>query len=149
LAFEVAYPYTETHGREWITSVQHEHATGRARRFAVALRGDNRLVGGCGLDGELPDGVTDEPVLGYWLGQPYWGNGYGREAVAALVDYAFRSFAAETISAYTDPANAASQRILLYCGLERIGEVDLVKPTRNGASRVPLFRTPSGVRRNS
>jgi 8-oxo-dGTP diphosphatase len=142
------YPYTETHGREWIASVQHEHATGCARRFAVALKGDNRLIGGCGLDGEMLDGVTDEPVLGYWLGQPYWGNGYGCEAVAALVDYTFRTFAAEAISAYTDPANIASQKVLLKCGLERTGEIDLVRPTRNGASRVPLFRTPPAALRS-
>jgi hypothetical protein len=37
-----------------------------------------------GLDGKIPGDVSGESVLGYWLGQPYWGNGYGREAVACL-----------------------------------------------------------------
>ena len=83
---------------------------------------------------------TAEPALGYWLGQPYWGNGYGREAVAAIIDYGFRTLGIETIRAYTDPSNAASQKVLLHCGLIRVGEIELSKPTRHGARRAPLFR---------
>src|SRR6266849_2718267 len=41
------------------------------------------------------------------------GNGYGREAVAAVIDYEFRTIGIETIRAYTDPSNAASQKVLL------------------------------------
>ena len=43
----------------------------------------------------------------------------------------------ETIQAISDPSNAASQKVLLACGLKRAGEFDLIKPTRNGALRVP------------
>jgi RimJ/RimL family protein N-acetyltransferase len=46
----------------------------------------------------------------------------------------------ETIRAYTDPGNLTSQRVLLRCGLKKIGEIDLTKPTRLGARRAPLFR---------
>jgi RimJ/RimL family protein N-acetyltransferase len=74
------------------------------------------------------------------LGQPYWGNGYGREAVAAVIDYGFHTLGLETIRAYTDPSNAASQRVLLHCGLQNAGEIELIKPTRHGALRAPLFR---------
>jgi RimJ/RimL family protein N-acetyltransferase len=74
------------------------------------------------------------------LGQPYWGNGYGREAVAAVIDYGFRTLGIETIRAYTEPRNAASQKVLLHCGLKNVGEIELIKPTRHGAQRAPLFR---------
>jgi RimJ/RimL family protein N-acetyltransferase len=135
----VPHPYTEAHGQEWITSVQQEHSTSRPRRFAIALNDTDRLIGGVGLDGN-PGDASDEPALGYWLGQPYWGNKYGREAVAALIDYAFRTLGIKTIRAFTDPGNSASQKVLQYCGLERIGEIELIKPTRNGAHCAPLFR---------
>ena len=92
-----------------------------------------------GLDGTTGDG-GEEPALGYWLGQPYWGNGYAREAAAAVIDYGFRTLGLETIRAYTDPGNAASQRVLLHCGLKRIGEIELLKPTHHGERRAPLFR---------
>jgi len=133
------HPYTEADGREWIARVQQDHATGRPRRFAIALKKTGRLIGGVGLDGSTGDD-SEEPALGYWLGEPYWGNGYAREAVAVVIDYGLRTLGVETIRAYTDPSNLASQKILLHCGLEKIGEIELTKPTRHGARHAPLFR---------
>ena len=135
----IPHPYTEADARDWIAKVQENHATGRPRRFAIALKKTDRLIGGVGLDGSTGDG-SDEPALGYWLGQPYWGNGYAREAAAAIIDYGFRALSLETIRAYTDPGNAASQKVLLVCGLKRIGEIELIKPTHHGERRAPLFR---------
>jgi RimJ/RimL family protein N-acetyltransferase len=135
----VPHPYTEADGRKWIALVQQDHATGQARRFIIASRKTDRLIGGVGLDGSSGDD-SDEPSLGYWLGQPYWGNGYGREAVAAVIDYGFRALGLRTIRAYTDPSNAASQKVLLHCGLKHVGEIELIKATRHGALRAPLYR---------
>ena len=118
---------------------QENHAAGCPRRFAVALKETDRLIGGVGLDGTTGDG-SDEPALGYWLGQPYWGNGYAHEAAAAIIDYGFRTLGLETIRAYTDPGNAASQKVLLHCGLKNVGEIELLKPTHHGERRAPLFR---------
>jgi Acetyltransferase (GNAT) domain len=112
---------------------------GRPRRFAIALKGSDRIIGGVGLDGSTGT-ETDESALGYWLGQTYWGNGYARGTVAAVIDYGFRTLAIETIRAYTDPSNAASQKVLLHCGLINVGEIELTTPTRHGARRAPLFR---------
>jgi 8-oxo-dGTP diphosphatase len=135
----VPHPYSEADGREWIAQVQQDHATGRPRRFAIALKETDRIIGGVGLDGSTGE-ESHEPALGYWLGQAYWCNGYGREAVAAIIDYGFRSLGIDTIRAYTDPRNAASQKVLLHCGLINVGEIELTKPTRHGAWRAPLFR---------
>src|SRR5690242_15838575 len=106
------YPYTKADGREWIARVQQDHATGRPRRFAIALKQTDRLIGGVGLDGSTGDD-SEEPALGYWLGQPYWGNGYASEAVAAVIDYRLRTLGLDTIRAHTDPSNLASQKS--YC----------------------------------
>jgi ribosomal-protein-alanine N-acetyltransferase len=135
----IPHPYTEADGRDWIARVQENHATGRPRRFAIALKETDRLIGGVGLDGTTGDG-SEEPALGYWVGQPYWGNGYAREAAAAVIDYGFQTLGLETIRAYTDPGNAASQKVLLHCGLRKVGEIELLKPTHHGERRAPLFR---------
>ena len=135
----VPHPYTEADGREWIARVQQDHATGRPLRFAIALKVADRLIGGVGLDGSTGD-QSEEPALGYWVGQPHWGNGFAREAVAAVIEYGLRSLGMETIRAYTDPSNLASQEVLLHCGLKQVGEIELIRPTHNDARRAPLFR---------
>jgi RimJ/RimL family protein N-acetyltransferase len=119
--------------------VQQDQTTGGPWRFAVALKETDRLIGGAGLDGSTGD-ESEEHALGYWLGQPYWGNGYRREAIAAIIDYGYRTLGIETIRAYTDPSNAPSQRVLLHCGVKNAGEIQLTKPTRHGARRAPLCR---------
>jgi len=135
----VPHPYTEADGRKWIAFVRQDHATGCPLRFAVALKETDRVIGGVRLGGNTGD-EREELALGYWVGQPYWGNGYGREAIAAIIDYGFRTLGIETIRAYTDPSNARSQKLLEHCGLKNVGEIELTKPTRHGARRAPLFR---------
>lgn len=135
----VPHPYTDADGRAWIDLVRKDHETGRPTRFAIALKDDDGLIGGAGLDGDAGDGST-EPSLGYWLGQPYWGNGYAREAVAAIIQYGFATLGTESIRAYTDPSNTPSQKVLVHCGLANAGEIELLQPTRHGARRAPLFR---------
>jgi RimJ/RimL family protein N-acetyltransferase len=50
---------------------------------------DGKLIGGCGLFGYSETDRTAE--LGIGIGdRAYWGQGYGREAVGLLLDYAFR-----------------------------------------------------------
>jgi RimJ/RimL family protein N-acetyltransferase len=139
------HPYSEADGRSWIVSVQAEHTAGAPRRFAIALRDSGRIIGGVGLDAD-PGDDADETALGYWLGEPYCGLGDGREAAAGMIDYGFRTLGLASIRAYTDPANARSQRVLLACGLAPAGEIALRKPTRSGATRAPLFRIVSPSR---
>lgn len=57
--------------------------------FAItANEAAGRLIGHCGLWRHDQLGRTVE--LGITIVREYWGRGYGREAVALLVDYAFR-----------------------------------------------------------
>lgn len=137
------HPYGEEHGRDWIAHIRADHAGGRPVGFAIALKEDDRLIGGGGLDGSTGDGST-EAALGYWLGKPYWGKGYGREAVAALIEYGLNQLGLPSLRAYTDPANAASQKLLLACGMIPAGEIELAHPTHHGATQAPLFRIAAG-----
>jgi RimJ/RimL family protein N-acetyltransferase len=136
---KLPHPYTDDHGRDWIAHVRQAHAAGDPRTFAIALKETDRLIGGVGLDGNSGDG-SEEPSLGYWLGPPYWAQGYAREAVSAVISYGFSKLQFETIRSVTDPDNVASQKVLLACGLRKIADIDLVEPMRSGARRAPLFR---------
>lgn len=62
------------------------------------------------------------PELGYWLGEPFWGRGYGSEAVTALLDAARMTGLAPAIEASAIADNHASLRILEKHGFVRVRE---------------------------
>jgi len=50
--------------------------------------------------------------VGYMLDRAYWGQGYMQEAMAAMIDYAFRVLRLHRMEADIDPRNAASAKLL-------------------------------------
>jgi RimJ/RimL family protein N-acetyltransferase len=114
-------------------------STGSTAALRHRIEGDRPPDRRCRIGRQHGDD-SEEPALGYWLGQPHWRNGYAREAVAAIIDYGLPNLGMETIRAYTDPTSLASQKVLLHCGLKKVGEIELIKPTRHGARHTPLFR---------
>ncbi|MFN0015989.1 MAG: GNAT family N-acetyltransferase [Saprospiraceae bacterium] len=57
--------------------------------------------------------------LGYLVQRAHWGQGLASEIAAALVDYSFGHFGAPRVTAFTDPDNHASQRVLEKCGFRQ------------------------------
>ncbi|MGZ4109205.1 MAG: GNAT family N-acetyltransferase [Actinomycetota bacterium] len=57
-------------------------------RFVIDRLEDRRTMGTCGLHDIDP--ATRRAELGIWLGRPYWGAGYGTDAVRTLCRYGFR-----------------------------------------------------------
>ena len=55
-------------------------ATGEGYCFAVTRKQDGVFMGACGL--QLKDGRFE---LGYWLGKPFWRQGYATEAAKKVV----------------------------------------------------------------
>jgi hypothetical protein len=58
------------------------------------------------------------PRLGYWIGGPFWGVGFGTEVVAALVARAFATCSSDVVGAGVFHDNPASRRVLEKLGLE-------------------------------
>ena len=60
--------------------------------FAICLKEDiSHPIGAVELKVETDmSDRNDEYELGYWLGKPYWGNGYMPEAGRALIDFGFK-----------------------------------------------------------
>ena len=55
--------------------------------------------------------------LGYWLGVPFWGQGYATEAVRRVVAYGFAELRLHRIEATVFSGNAASARVLEKVGM--------------------------------
>ncbi|NBX73899.1 MAG: N-acetyltransferase [Alphaproteobacteria bacterium] len=120
------YPYTHAAAAEYIQTSLDNHATTHPGIFAVTRAYDGALMGGCQI---MPDGPpghnTSAARLAYWLGRPYWGQGYVPEAAAAIITHAFQVWKVNVVTAYVHLSNNASCRVL-----EKIGFVDagLVPP---------------------
>ena len=53
----------------------------------------------------------DECELGYWIGQPFWGNGYVPEAARELLRHGFEDLNMQTIWCGYYDGNSKSKRV--------------------------------------
>jgi ribosomal-protein-alanine N-acetyltransferase len=60
-------------------------------------------------------------TIGYWLGEPYWGNGYMSEAVNRVIPYLLKDMKLRRIEGMVFPHNTGSQGVLLKAGFKREG----------------------------
>jgi ribosomal-protein-alanine N-acetyltransferase len=110
----IPHPFEEKHAREFLNSVAKENEL----RLAIRLRREGRLCGGVGLH---PDQPHQRGELGYWIGVPFWGNGYATEAAAAVVRYGFENFGLNRIFAHHFKHNPASGKVLQKLGMKYEG----------------------------
>lgn len=89
--------------------------------LAVVLKDDRqrRPVGVVGCFWVSRPNRTME--LGYWLGEPYWGQGLTGEACRAVVGHAFRACGPARVQARVIAGNAASSRVLDKLGFRYEG----------------------------
>jgi RimJ/RimL family protein N-acetyltransferase len=85
--------------------------------YAVTLALTGRFIGCAGLDSSKGSGLE----LGYWLGEPFWGQGFATEAAHALVDLAFEGTDVAMITAACRISNPASRRVIQKSGFQHAG----------------------------
>ncbi|WP_080902800.1 GNAT family N-acetyltransferase [Parabacteroides sp. Marseille-P3160] len=95
--------------------------------WGMVLKETGKLFGSIGL---IPDPKRENDgtrMLGYAIGEYYWGRGYTTEAVRALINYGFYELELDLISAYCYPFNEKSKRVLKKCGFEYEGKLHLAE----------------------
>jgi ribosomal-protein-alanine N-acetyltransferase len=116
----IPHPYTEADAQDFIADTQEDFSSGSGLRLGIVLRESDTLCGGVGLRIE-PDHRRAE--LGYWIGVPYWGNGYATEAARAVVKYGFGTLRLHRIFASHFANNPASARVLRKIGMRHEGSL--------------------------
>ena len=114
MTLRIAHPYTEQNARDFIAKTRDDGEI----RVAIILASNGRMCGGVGL---RPDTAHQRAELGYWIGVPYWGNGYATEAAKAMVHYGFEMLKLHRVTATHAKQNAASGRILVKLGMRHEG----------------------------
>ena len=99
-------PYTLADSDCWIAKVGSEDVP---HNFAIEWQ--DQFVGSIGL-APLGDVYHRTANIGYWLGEPYWGNGLATRAVAMIMDYIFANLQFIRIQAVVFAENENSIRVL-------------------------------------
>ncbi|WP_044511494.1 GNAT family N-acetyltransferase [Hymenobacter sp. DG25B] len=88
-------------------------------QWGLARRSDDVVIG-TGTLYSLSN-TNKHAGIGYAVGSAHWRQGYGSEAVAALVEFAFTELALHRLEADVDPRNTASRRCLERIGFQQEG----------------------------
>ena len=110
----IPHPYEEKHAREFLATVPKENEL----RLAIRLRSNGQLCGGMGLHPEMQHRRAE---IGYWIGVPFWGNGYATEAAREVVRYGFERLNLNRIFATHFKGNDKSGRVLEKIGMRHEG----------------------------
>ncbi len=115
----VPYPYEDGMAEEWIGGRKENFEKGKTVDFAITHRQEGFLIGGIGLNDI--DRQSERAEIGYWIGKPYWRNGYGTEAARAILRYGFEVLGLNRIQARHFGNNPASGRIMQKIGMKHEG----------------------------
>ncbi len=131
----IPHPYVAADAEDFLASIRHE--TGET---VFAIEREGALIGMCGIDLR-----RDGAELGYWLGVPFWRQGYATEAARAVIDYAFSELGHQVLHSGARVSNPASRRVLEKCGFQWSG-VQLCRIRAiSSAAPIDRFRLDRGL----
>jgi len=109
------HPYTQACAQNWIS-----HTQSGTDPHVWAIETMGQLAGGIGL--HRREGVfAHTGVIGYWLGEAFWGRGLASAALAAVCHHAFATLGLVRLEAAVFARNPASMRVLEKNGFQREG----------------------------
>ena len=114
----IPHPYEDGMAEDWIATHEPAFVAGELATFAIVRKADEQLMGAIGLT-FYPQFVRAE--LGYWVGKPFWGNGYCTEAAACVVRYGFEERELNRIHAAYLARNPASGAVMKKIGMREEG----------------------------
>jgi ribosomal-protein-alanine N-acetyltransferase len=127
----IPHPYSEQMAAEWIASAQKGE---EGVVFAISHTGV--LIGCTGYRAK----AKDHAEMGYWLGKPFWGQGFATEAVEAVIRHAFEADGFDYLIAGHFSDNPASKRIIEKLGFEPLGTETRECAARGGEASCITYR---------
>jgi RimJ/RimL family protein N-acetyltransferase len=132
----IPHPYAEDHFLAWMD--QHAAWFEAGTHFPMAIvHEETGVVGAIGLHWR-EDGSFE---LGYWLGKPYWGQGFATEAGHALLGWFTAMRPQERVKASHFEENPASGRVLAKLGFVYTGEKLTMESLARGEAVTSLAMT--------
>lgn len=114
----IPHPYEDGFAESWIELHEADFTERSFLTLAIVQKSDNQLVGCVSFGMSLKRQLGE---IGYWIGQEYWGKGYGTQASRVVMDYAFANMNANKIIGRHFAGNPASGKIMKNCGMTMEG----------------------------
>ena len=102
-----------------LTEITNQYKSEKFCYWGIVLKESGKLIGTIDLYNINED--TENCEVGYDIGFNWWNQGYGTEALQAVVEFAFRFMNIHKISATHGLDNPASGKIMLKVGMKREG----------------------------
>jgi len=114
----IPHPYVAENAQSFLEHAEEEFRAGRWATFAVTISPSAKF---CGCVGLVITPAHERAELGYWIGVPYWRQGFATEAASAVLAFGFETLRLNRIHASHFAGNIASQRVLEKIGMRHEG----------------------------
>ena len=129
----VPSPYPANGAAWWVQETLKKREAGTEYIFAVLE--EEMFVGVCGLI-EVADKSAE---LGYWIGKPFWGNGYATMAARLVLRFGFDELGLAEITALCLERNQGSYKVLEKVGMRFVGWQQNTNPKWDSSERDACF----------
>ncbi len=128
------WPYALEDAKQWIKRVAKSGIKGTEYAF-VLNHGDHGLIGSVGMF-QVNDDIWE---IGYWIGKPYWGQGYVTEAAAGLLAWAQHEMGVTRFVSGHIFDNPASGKVLTKLGFTYAGDIEMYVKGRDCSVVSPRY----------
>ncbi|MED1300725.1 GNAT family N-acetyltransferase [[Bacillus thuringiensis] serovar konkukian] len=111
-------PYPKGSAKDFITHMLQAETDKKVVIFSILAKNTKKLIGVINFN---LNHIHKRGELAYWIGKPYWGNGFGTEAAKALLHYGFNELHLNKIFAAAFTNNPGSWRIMEKIGMKHEG----------------------------
>lgn len=110
----IPHPYPELAAKEWLANCGKQDDF----TFAITLREADDLIGVIGAHPKTHGPMAE---IGFWVGVPFWGQGYCTEAAREVVRFCFEDLGLKRVYASHFAGNEASGRVQQKIGMRKEG----------------------------
>lgn len=117
----VPYPYTKKDAKCWVNHCKEKQKEKLRTSYelGIIIKPNKEVVGGvCVSKVDRDQGTAD---IGYWIAEPYWGQGYVSEAVTKLIDFAFSKLKLRRLTIPVFVKNVGSNSLAKKLGFKYVG----------------------------
>lgn len=115
---------------ERLTNIVSEYDRNEYCYWGIELEANGELIGE--IDLYNFDQSTENCEVSYSIGYKWWNQGYGTEALKAVVEFGFKHMNVHKISAAHNIDNAASGKIMRKAGMEQEGTIKhMIRNSKN------------------